>query len=57
MKRLRLAAVTAVAVACLGGFAAPASAQPVCHADTICFDCSDERLQHIWRKVFGSECH
>ncbi len=55
MQRIRLLVVAAVATASLGAAAAPASARPVCHPDFICVDCSDERLQVIWRKLFGND--
>jgi hypothetical protein len=54
LKRIRLFAVAAVAVASLGVGAVPASAKPVCHPDTICPDCSSvEIVNTLWRKLFG----
>ena len=55
MKRIRLLLAAALAATSLAVVAAPASAEPVCHPDGICVDCSDERLQVIWRKVFGND--
>lgn len=55
MHRIRLLVVAAVATASLGVVASTASAEPVCHPDGICVDCSDETLQMIWRKVFGNK--
>ena len=59
MKRVRLLVVAALATASLGPLAAQASAHPVCNPDGICVDCSsNERVQVIWRKLFGhdAEC-
>ncbi len=54
MTRTRLLVATALTAVSLGIAAAPASATPVCHPDTICPDCSSVEIVNTWwRKLFG----
>ena len=55
MKRIRYFLVAALAAGSVSLGAAPASAG-ACNPDTICPDCNaSERVQVIWRKVFGHD--